>query len=155
MAWSPQICFRSRFFGTYVLAQGLTTQAKNVVKITSVAPVGTNVLNIDPADLGGDSTALVPGALIAVTSKLVGYATLQLHVYTIESFSGSSTITLTSPLIAQVNISDSTDANDRSAIYSTKISGERRVESIYDAYNDEVLWSRSPLTDKRGLGDPK
>ena len=155
VAWSPQICFRSRFFGTYVLAQGLTTQAKNVVKITSVAPVGTNVLTIDPADLGGDSTALVPGALIAVTSKLAGYATLQLHVYTIESFSGSSTITLTSPLIAQVNISDSTDANDRSAIYSTKISGERRVESIYDAYNDEVLWSRSPLTDKRGLGDPK
>lgn len=168
VAWSPQICFRSRFFSTYVLAQGLSTKAMAVVKITSAAAAGTNVLTIDPADLHTDATsgtddkaALVPGALLGVPSKLINpatglpYSTSQTHVYTIESYSGGSTITLTSPLIAPVNVSDATDPADRCAIYTTKVTGERRVESIYDAYSDEVLWSRSPLTDKRGLGDPK
>ncbi len=31
--------------------------------------------------------------------------------------------------------------------------GERRLEAVYDALKDEVLWQRSQLSDKRSLGD--
>jgi hypothetical protein len=31
--------------------------------------------------------------------------------------------------------------------------GERRIEAVYDALKDEVLWQRSQLSDKRSLGD--
>ena len=31
--------------------------------------------------------------------------------------------------------------------------GERRLEAVYDALQDEILWQRSPVSDKRALGD--
>jgi hypothetical protein len=63
--WSPQFCFRSRFFGVYVLGRGLV-------------------------QTGGGAT----------------------------------------------------------------ITGERRLEAVYDAIKDEVLWQRSPDTELKALGDP-
>jgi hypothetical protein len=31
----------------------------------------------------------------------------------------------------------------------------RRVEAVYDALKDQVIWHRQPVTEKRNLGDPE
>ncbi len=151
VAWSPQICFRSRFYGMYVLAQGLNTQPK-VYGTVSAAALGGNSVTFTTTDTTSDlSLALSSGALLAIQTATSATAT-QTQVYTVDTYtagSSSVTITLSSPLLAAVN------ANDNAAIYSTKIAGERRVEVNYDAINDEVLWRRTPLTEKRALGDPE
>jgi len=33
--------------------------------------------------------------------------------------------------------------------------GTRRIEAVYDALKDEVVWRRQPATEKRSLGDPE
>ncbi|MGD0090249.1 MAG: hypothetical protein ABSE73_10035 [Planctomycetota bacterium] len=35
-----------------------------------------------------------------------------------------------------------------------RVVGERRLEAVYDAQKDEVIWQRAPATDKRSLADP-
>ena len=35
-----------------------------------------------------------------------------------------------------------------------RLLGERRLEGVYDALKDEVIWQRSQLSDKRALGEP-
>ena len=103
---------------------------------------------------------IVPGAYFAVNSAPLNAkgvpdtsAPQIQHVYTIEACTVSqssppvATITLSSPLVATIN------SGDNGAVYISKKIGERRTESIYDAFTDTVLWTRSPLTDKRTLGD--
>ncbi|MCY3019170.1 MAG: hypothetical protein NTW87_09110 [Planctomycetota bacterium] len=35
-----------------------------------------------------------------------------------------------------------------------KVTGERRMEAVYDALKDEIIWQRAPASDKRSLADP-
>lgn len=35
-----------------------------------------------------------------------------------------------------------------------KSQGEKRIEAVYDALLDQIIWQRSPITDKRALGEP-
>ena len=35
-----------------------------------------------------------------------------------------------------------------------KQAGERRIEAVYDALRDEIVWQRAPAGNKRALGDP-
>ena len=35
-----------------------------------------------------------------------------------------------------------------------KVTGERRIEAVYDALKDEILWQRSPLSEKHSLAEP-
>jgi hypothetical protein len=32
--------------------------------------------------------------------------------------------------------------------------GEKRIEAVYDALLDQIIWQRSPVTDKRAMGEP-
>ena len=148
VAWSPPICFRSRYFGTYVLAQGMITQplVGSVSPGAAVNTVNFNPIETDAGKLAGIKAAIVPGAFFAISSAPIAGVPAVQHVYTIESVNGS-TLTLSTPLVATPGTSD------YAAVYTSKTIGDRRNESIYDAYNDEVLWTRSPLTDKRTLGD--
>ncbi|HLX62462.1 MAG TPA: hypothetical protein VKX17_14385 [Planctomycetota bacterium] len=153
VAWSPPICYRSRFYGLYVLAQGLSTQPKVYGTNTGGAvAVGGSSLTFTTTDTNTDlSQVLYPGALLAVASVPSGYVTTQTNVYVVNSFAInglSAVITISSPVVTPIN------PGDNAAIYSTQVTGERRIESTYDALNDEVLWTKSPLTDKRALGDP-
>jgi hypothetical protein len=77
VAWSPQISFRSRFFGIYVLGRGVVR--------------GSNMPEADPND----------------------------------------------PLLRQ----------------GLKTVGERRLEAVYDAAKDQILWQRSPVSEKRALAE--
>ena len=154
VAWSPPICFRSRYYGTYVLAEGVST-LPIIGKVSPVLVTPTTITNTVTFVLNDTTKAanIVPGSFFAVNSTpvdaaghiLAGAPQIQ-HVYTIEAYSGS-TITLSSPLVATIN------SGDNGAVYISKKIGERRTESIYDAFTDTVLWTRSPLTDKRTLGD--
>ncbi|MEI6234888.1 MAG: hypothetical protein WCT04_17675 [Planctomycetota bacterium] len=147
VAWSPPICFRSRFFETYVLAQGFVTQPiVGTVSAVTVTPGSlTNTVTFVPLD-SSKTGAIVPGEFFAVNSAPAPGKPPVQHVYTIESYSGG-TLTLSSPLVATIN------TGDLGAVYTSKIIGERRTESIYDSVADKILWTRSPLTDKRTLGD--
>src|ERR1043165_9253409 len=94
---------------------------------------------------------IVPGAIISIAHTVPGQITPSYEVYSIDTANmaaTSGTITLTAPLRAAIN------PGDKAAVYNARVTGERRIESTFDAYTDEVLWSRSPLTDKRALGDP-
>jgi hypothetical protein len=174
VAWSPPICYRSRFYGVYVLAQGLTAKPTRVDEIANLVPAGTNgplsyQVVIAPGETSADFSAgtdqdgtpmaakwdlksfIVPGAIISIAHTVPGQITPSYEVYSIDTANmaaTSGTITLTAPLRAAIN------PGDKAAVYNARVTGERRIESTFDAYTDEVLWSRSPLTDKRALGDP-
>jgi hypothetical protein len=38
---------------------------------------------------------------------------------------------------------------------NVKLAGETRLEAVYDALKDEVLWQRTQLSEKRALGEPE
>ena len=44
--------------------------------------------------------------------------------------------------------------NDAALRNRLKITGERRIEAVYDALKDEILWQRSPLSEKHSLAEP-
>jgi len=35
-----------------------------------------------------------------------------------------------------------------------RVQGEKRIEAVYDALLDQVIWQRAPVTDKRAMGEP-
>lgn len=85
VAWSPQITFRSRFFGIYVLGRGMA-------RLWNSPPGRT-----PPGETPDDGLTL---------------------------------------------------------LQNLKCVGERRLEAVYDALKDEILWQRGPATEKRSLADP-
>src|SRR6185295_8887820 len=106
----------------------------------------------DPAGPNWDLRSLIiPGALVSVAHS-TGLVTPRYEVYSIDAVQSvantQASFTLTAPLRAPIT------SGDKIAVYQAKVTGERRVESTYDAFLDETLWSRTPLTDKRALGDP-
>jgi len=46
------------------------------------------------------------------------------------------------------------DPNDASLRNRLQLTGERRIEAIYDGLKDEILWQRSPLSEKHSLAEP-
>ena len=43
------------------------------------------------------------------------------------------------------------DPNNSAAL---KVTGERRIEAVYDALKDQIIWQRTQVSDKHALGDP-
>jgi len=45
-------------------------------------------------------------------------------------------------------------ASDNALRDKLKAQGEKRIEAVYDALLDQIIWQRSPVTDKRAMGEP-
>jgi hypothetical protein len=107
--WSPVFCFRSRFFGVYVLGRSLAH-------------------GWDPAD---PSSLDIPTAQRGQVQKMI--------------MDGQPAPAQTDPLYP-IYMQQYKFMND--------ISGERRLEAVYDAFADKILWQRESITEKRSMGDP-
>jgi len=95
--WSPQIAFRSRFFGVYVMGRAVL-RAWNQPEVNDPGLTGSGTPEqLALRGLKPDGT-VDPGKL--------------------------------------------------------KVIGERRLEAVYDALRDQVIWQRAPVSDKRSLGGP-
>jgi len=46
------------------------------------------------------------------------------------------------------------DPDDPNLRTNLKIMGERRLEAVYDALKDQVIWQRSPVSEKHSLAEP-
>jgi hypothetical protein len=49
---------------------------------------------------------------------------------------------------------ETVNENDPLVMEKAKSQGEKRIEAVYDALLDQIIWQRSPITDKRALGEP-
>lgn len=167
VAWSPQITFRTRFFTSYVLAQGLNSHpvAIGTWTQTAAATPGTGArlaFEMDPSyysynadtqeNTGASIERLVPGSLIALKSAFIPD---KQDIYVVEtvpfrdSKTGKAEVTLACPLEE-----DLPATGVAGAVYTNTVIGEHRIESAYDAFKDEVLWRREPVSERRSVTGP-
>ena len=53
-----------------------------------------------------------------------------------------------------INPQGETLADEAALLQNLKFVGERRVEAVYDALKDQIIWQRAPASEKRSLADP-
>jgi hypothetical protein len=122
--WSPQFAYRSRFYGIYVLGRGLISSNDDVQVVAPGIDVGPNVPIIQ------DFIPILPALPNGIQTTPQGDDQLTADGSSINSGPNG---------IAETSVS--------------KPLGEKRLEAVYDALNDKILWQRSMLSTRRSLDE--